>query len=297
MGRRSFILAIVFVFSLLLTGIGSPVLPTAASPERLEVGMYPVVPTLRGAMLNRVRSLVRVGRRLGNRPNVFSKIGDSITQWDFFLGQAGAGALRLERFGNLKPAYDWYMGGNARTANSFANVSLAARGGWTTRDLLDPAQWTAFGVCQNISPLECELGMTRPAVALIMIGTNDVILGDIGSFRANLNRIVTITERYGVVPILSTIPFRFDSPGRPDLVNAFNQEIVKIAQAHSIPLWNYWLAIAPLPNNGVSIDGVHPSVPPDQVTVVFDDTHLQFGFTVRNLTALQVLNSLLPALR
>jgi hypothetical protein len=47
-----------------------------------------------------------------------------------------------------------------------------------------------------------------------------------------------------------------------------------------------------VPNQGILPDGVHLSSPPDGNTVNFDHEHLAYGYPVRNLTALQVLDTL-----
>ncbi len=274
-----------------LLSVGSPV---SAAPHQVDAHAYPIVPSIRGSVAARARYLVRLGRRYGNRSHVFSKIGDSITQWGYFLAPIGTGGLRVAEHPELQPAVDWFMADVARTNNSFANESLGAHGGWTSADLLNPAQ--ADPGCGGATPVDCELYVTKPAVALVMIGTNDVAAGDLYGFRANLNRIVTIVERHGVIPIVSTIPYRHDNPELEGRVAAYNDVIIRVAMAHAAPLWNYWLAVEPLPSNGVSTDGVHPSVPPDHNTGIFDGFHLQYGFTMRNLTALQVLNNLLPIL-
>ena len=64
-----------------------------------------------------------------------------------------------------------------------------------------------------------------------------------------------------------------------------------MAQQYSIPLWDYWAALQPVPNQGIGPDGIHPSVPADNQTANFTGDHLNYGYTVRNLTALQVLNA------
>jgi hypothetical protein len=45
-----------------------------------------------------------------------------------------------------------------------------------------------------------------------------------------------------------------------------------------------------LPNEGLGPDGIHPSAAPDSADFTADS--LQFGYTVRNLTALQALDAL-----
>jgi hypothetical protein len=296
MRRRWSILTAVFA-AILLIALSFDAAPfVAASPAHLDLRQYPVVPVIAGNVAARARYLVRLGRRYGNRANVFSKIGDSITDWGYFLAPVGTGGLRLANHGELQDVVNWFSPAMARTNNSFANISLAARGHWTARTLIEPDTVNP-DICRGLSPVACELSVVRPAVALIMIGTNDLADGDVNAFSANLNRVVTIVESYGVIPVVSTIPYRRDNPDVLGRVDAYNEAIIRVALAHNAPIWNYWLAIVDLPGNGVSTDNVHPSVPPDQNTAIFDDFHLQYGFTMRNLTALQVLNSLLPVLR
>ena len=45
-----------------------------------------------------------------------------------------------------------------------------------------------------------------------------------------------------------------------------------------------------IPNQGLSSDGLHPSLPPDGAPGRFSTDNLQYGYTVRNLTALQTLD-------
>ncbi len=259
---------------------------------------YPVVPAIRGAVANKIRALRRTNKRLGGRGQVFSKVGDSISDWGYYLTPVGAGGLRLEKYPRLATAVSFFTQQQARTNNSFANFSAAARGGWGARDALEPGRNFIQECGPGETPLDCEFRLTRPAVALIMFGTNDMARMDVNTFRADLDRLVATAERWGVIPVLSTIPYRKDEGGRfIESSLAFNLAIVSVAQTRAVPLWNYWLAIDGLGNNGVSSDQVHPSAPPDGNTAIFDDFHLQYGFTIRNLTAIQVLNALIPYLR
>ncbi len=283
-------------FALLMTiavlfGIHSSNVPVAASG--LDLRYYPIIPVIRGTVAARAYQLVYRGRRYGNRPDVFSKIGDSITAWDYSLTPIGAGGLRLGNFGNLQRTVAFFT----RHANSFAAISFAAHDAWTTYDLLNPAQAKPGACAPGETPIQCELRANRPAVALIMIGTNDLAYGNPAAFRANLDQIVTQVEHQGVIAVLSTIPHRRDKPGLDGRVYDYNVQIVQVALAHGAPLWNYWLAVEGLPANGVSIDGVHPSLPGDHNTAIFDPEHLSAGWTMRNLTALEVLDALIPVLQ
>lgn len=270
--------------------------PAQAAPgDVLE--RYPVVPVISGRTAAQMRYLLRLGGKAGNRRDVFSKVGDSITSFRYFLTPINTGGLRLGAYGNLLPTVSYFSQEVARSNFSFANESLAAHGGWTSGDVLDPGKATP-GICgRGETPLDCELRVSRPSVALIMFGTNDLPYRNVSVFRANIDQILTITEAHGVIPVVSTIPMRKDKAAASADLAAYNLAIIAVARAHAAPIWNYWLAMQNLPDNGISTDMLHPSVPPDQNTTVFDDAHLRYGFPMRNLTALEVLNALLPYLK
>jgi lysophospholipase L1-like esterase len=133
----------------------------------------------------------------------------------------------------------------------------------------------------------------RPAVALIMIGTNDILAGvDGGTYRAHLETIVQISIDSGVIPVLSTIPDNQIQPDWAARVPEINAIIRSVASAYGVPLWDYWLALQALPNKGLSADNLHPSFDAAPGTsAIFTADHLLYGFNVRNLTALLVLNA------
>ncbi len=268
---------------------------SAGQPARaggIDLLSFPVVPSMTGAVGAHARNLAYLGKQRGNKMHLFSKVGDSITAWGYSLTPIGAGGLRLYDFQGLQKTAIYFV----QDGNSFTAFSFAAHDAWTSADLLSPGS-APHGPClANEGPLDCELRIKKPAIALIMIGTNDVAQGNVAAFKANLDQIVTHTERQAVIPVVSTIIYRRDKPEYEGRVNAYNEAIVEVALAHNVPLWNFWLATSGLPAQGVSIDGVHPSLPGDRNTAIFDHDHLQAGFTMRNLTALQVLESLIAVL-
>ncbi len=238
----------------------------------------------------RARQIYVRGQQLGNRRDVFSKVGDSVTASPLFLNPIGSGGLRLDSYGYLQPVVDYFTLTGARTGNSFNNESLAARGGWTTFDVLNP-ELAVPGVCQiGETPLACEYRVVKPAVALIMLGTNDTSWVDSGSYRANLQTIVQTSIDMGVIPVLSTIPDQLGSG--VNRVAEFNNIIRSVARSYNIPLWDYWQSLQSLPNYGLSGDGLHPSFDPTQETGIFNADGLRYGFNMRNLTALIVLDAL-----
>lgn len=235
------------------------------------------------------RKIFLDGRAKGNRAHTFTKVGDSITATSDFLYPIGYGSYRLGDYGYLGGAISFFSGPNGRGQNPFAAASIAARNGWSTESVLSPANADP-GVCApGESPLVCEYRVVKPAVALIMFGTNDSGGMPTETFRANLQAIVQTSINMGVIPVLSTIPPKRYNAATDARVDEFNQVIIATARAYDIPLWNYWLAMSRLPGGGLSGDGVHPSEPPDGMDGFFDGDHLEYGFPVRNLTALQVL--------
>jgi hypothetical protein len=190
----------------------------------------------------------------------------------------------------LQPVVNHYLAVAAREDNSFANPSLAAKGGWAAADVLDPG--AASDECgPGETPLACEYRLTRPAVALIMLGTNDVRATPPEAYEQTMRAIVETTLRLAIIPVLSTIPDlqRDWAVGR---VAPLNDTLRQLARDYDVPLVDYAAAMQLLPNSGLSFDGVHPSTPPDGLSAHFTPENLQYGYTLRNLLTLQVLDQL-----
>lgn len=266
--------------------------PVAASPATGIQNPTLSSRTVVSGIGTRTRQIYLQGQRLGNRRDVFSKVGDSITAWRYFLYPVGVGGLQLHDYAYLQPTVDFYLQTPARDHNSFANSSLAMREGWTSSDVLNPAN-SPVGICAwGETPLACEYRLSKPAVALIMIGTNDLFATDSAFYQSNLETIVQISLDMGVIPVLSTLP-DFVLNGAPyGRVYEFNSIIRATAGKFGVPLWDYWAAMQSLPNYGMGGDGLHPSIPFTTETGIFAADYLQYGFNLRNLTALMVLDTL-----
>lgn len=250
------------------------------APSGSGAGSLPSASGVRG-----VRDIYARGQTLGNRRGVFTKIGDSITVSEYALDAIGRNTFNLGGYGNLQRVIDTFL---STGFNSFTHVSSAAGVGWTTSVALEPR-------CNGISAVECELDGIKPSVALIQLGTNDLLYLSPDQFSYNLARIVDICIDRGVVPVLATIPYR---DGFEDGVNTFNAIIRGIASSRDIPIWDVKGALDGLPNRGLSGDGVHPSWPPagyaDSANFANPEA-LQAGYVARNLKALQVLEYVLNA--
>ncbi len=267
-------------------------------PPLVDLNGIPVVPVLSPGSIANMRTIFDYGvNALGNRPAVFVNFGDGNTASPAYLTGFGDGSYNLDVYSGLQSVLTffgstilWEEGGVPR--NSFNATSFAAASGWTTADLLDPARANPY-VCQaGESPIQCEIRLTRPSIALIMIGTHDQLFLTPDAFQANLQTIVNTVLSNGVIPVLSTIPERLDGSITSEQTQLFNTIIVNVATASSAPLWNFWSAIRDLANRGLSADGVSLSQPDATFPTDLSGYGLQFGFNQRNLTALQVLDAI-----
>ena len=234
------------------------------------------------------RSIFLNGLARGNNPYVFSKVGDSITVSPWYLRSFGLGSYNLGDHQYLQSVLNFFSGPNGRGENPFSANSIAAGNGWSTESVLNSAN--AGGSCQaGETPLACEYRVNKPAVALIMFGTNDSGGMPTATYQNNLKRIVEISIDMGVIPVLSTIPPKHYDAATDSRVYEFNQVIIATARAYDIPLWDYYSQMTGLPGEGLSPDGVHPNGPPGALSTDFSGNNLNYGYPQRNLGALQVL--------
>lgn len=262
---------------------GTPMAPTTPLPP----GEYQYLSGLTG----RAREVFLAGQALGNRANVFSKVGDSITVSPVFLTGVGLGSYRLHAHSALQPVIDYYTVASARQEeNSFAYTSLAAKVGWRARAVLSPASADPAFCQPDETPLACEYRVVRPSVALIMLGTNDVPFTPVDEYEADMRRVIQFTLDRGIIPVVSTLPplFRAGLEGRVELLNSV---LVRLAREYEVPLWDYWAALQSLPGQGMAGDGVHPNWAPAGHSADFAPEYLQYGTNVRNLTGLYALDA------
>lgn len=277
---------------LLISGVpggGAP--PAAAAP--LGVAARPPVGHIDAAMKARLRTVWQTGQARGRRANVLAKVGDSITSSGSFLSDIGDGNAVLGSHRELAPIVAYYRAmrvdrlGRAGH-NSLNRQSLAAHPSWTGAEILSlPGTWP------DPAPLAQEYAAINPAVAVIMLGTNDLDRTGVDFFGQNLAAIVETSLQAGVIPVLSTIPDRQDSPQAAARTLVFNDAIRAEAAVAQVPLIDYWAALQSLPRLGLQADLVHPSIYPAargyQASVTFTDRALRYGWNVRNFLTLQML--------
>jgi hypothetical protein len=248
----------------------SPIVSQAPSCEDWQ--SWPIIPGVSEA----AREIYQRGQGSGNNARAFSKIGDGeiSTAWFLTAFDLGEAYYDLGQYSGLQPVMDQFH-------DSFDRVGMAARRGFNTHKILDPAMSDST-ICQsNESPLTCELRLHRPALAILSLGTNQVWEPD--EFEAEMRQILEILLSQNVVPILSTKGDNLEGDHR------INRTIACLAEEHDLPLWNFWSAIQPLPNHGLQPDLEHLTY---SGKTDFDDADaMQSAWTVRNLTALQVLDA------
>ncbi|MCL5996087.1 MAG: SGNH/GDSL hydrolase family protein [Chloroflexi bacterium] len=266
-----------------------------ASVSSIKLEDYPIVPAVSPSM----REVYQAGLQQGNNPNVFAKLGDCMTENPYFLGPFSQGKYDLGEYKSLKPVIDQFIGHPTRgkdwTQDSFATVGLASASGFNIAAPLDSTwadpKWCTAGE----SPLACEYRVTRPSIAVIMFGTNDVNYTDAATYDFYLRTIISETLGHNIVPILNTFPTRPEDPQKSLLLN---QIVVRVAQDYDVPLVNLNRALEELPNHGVNPqDTTHLTTPPDERVDVFTPENLKTGFTVRNLVTLQALEAVLKVVR
>jgi len=252
----------------------SPTTPPSATltgdPELWK--SRPVVPQISQV----ARATYQRGIERGNDPRRFSKIGDCQNIPSYFLAvfDRPADYTLGVNYEYLRGTIEWYAG-------SFSRNSVAARSGFNAASILSP-RWADPQQCiGSETPLDCELRLHRPSAMIVSLET--WWAGDTEKYAAYLRRIVDTALAHDVVPILATKADDIEGGHR------INAAIAALADEYSMPLWNFWLAAQPLPAHGLSEDGFHLTYAGNR----FDDpARMKAAWPWRNLTALQVLDSL-----
>jgi len=279
-----------------------PPSPSVPPTPPVEAGL-PAVPVVDQVMKARLREIHARGLERGMRPDVFAKIGDSITVSTYFLTPFGCPGHTLGDHANLAETIAYFQtvelqGAGAANgcdaANAFTRASLAAGRGWIAVQVLSPMPAPpADCPPPDDTPLRCELRQIRPSIALVMLGTNDLHQRvGVRGYRASLATIASELESAGVIPVLSTIPHRLDSQAANARVGDYNAAVRSVAEEAGLPLWNYWRALdgSDMARGGMEPDGVHPNAYAHGGSLT--ERGLRYGHNQRNLTALQLLDKL-----
>ena len=246
-------------------------------PENAWMEM-PVVPT---GISDRAQMIYEYGLYLGNDPTHFSVIGDCQNVSSYFMSAfdtAGDYSLGAE-YAHLQSTIDHFQG-------SFSRKSLAVKGGFNAAAVISPLRSDPKSCNPNESPLDCELRTWNPSIVIVSMETwwSDKPAEEYDKYmRRVLDRIIET----GALPIIATKADNLEGD------HAINATIAQIAYEYEIPLWNFWAAVQPLPNHGLSPDNFHLTFARN----FFDDPQrMKSAWPWRNLTALQTLDAVQNAL-
>lgn len=256
--------------------------PNGAWQPLLQDGLVKPEPYLRN-FTSRAVEIYRAGLAQGNLPNVFALVGDSNTATTLFFDGFDRGAYNLGDYAYLDETVRYFQG-------SFRFDSAAAIIGINTTRMVQAGKADPARCGADESPMQCEYRLKRPSVALILIGTNDRAIWQ--DFDANYRPLIEQTIARGIVPVLLTknddIESEYGAP--PDYIN---NVIRNLSAEYGVPLLDVKEAMSALelPNNGMQPDGYHYNFPRGGSTTAFTGENMRYGFTIRNLTALQALDA------
>ena len=252
---------------------------TRPAPEQWQD--WPVIPTLSA----NAKALYQAGLAAGNNPHAFSKIGDCQNINSFFLAAFDNPKLYTlgPTYASLQPAIDQFHG-------MFSRESAAVRNGFNVAAVLSPLQADP-AICQaGENPVACELRINHPSIVLISMET--WWAGKpAAEYEKYMRQVLDLVIAQKALPILATKADNLEGDF------SINATLARLAYEYDIPLWNFWKAVQPLPNGGLSKDGFHLTNdslhPADPLLYqrLSEPSAGNFGWAVRNVTALQVIDS------
>jgi hypothetical protein len=235
--------------------------------------------------------------------NVFMKVGDSISDSSNYLG-CFKGDIN-----NRAPSYEFNIvfGGHEDLAEAIFHFRSATIEQTSPFDRQSKCTKVGAAVTWPFDgasppPLEQELTAVSPQFASTMYGTNDIGAGGsaktpldikIRPYQKGLVELVDAMLARGVVPWLSTIPPRIDDPAFMEIVPVFNAVIRGVAEGRQIPLVDFNRDLLAVSGYGLGGDGVHPTTREYNTACHLDGPSLAYGYNVRNLGALTMLDRLM----
>ena len=233
-------------------------------------------------VVQRLRNLAAQNPAL--QSDVFMKVGASSTASSRTLACFATAPLELGDHQHLQETLSWFLGGDAAGTTPFDRDTEAAVSGKT-------AGWAISG---NPSPIETEIAAISPSLSFIHYGTNDMQMGytygsAMPAFYENMAELLEILLDHGIVPIVASISHRGDSQAANYWVGAYNAVNRGLAQHHQVPFLDMHLALDPLPNHGLSSDGIHVNGYSGGACILTDEA-LEYGYNMRNLISVEALD-------
>ncbi|MAS34256.1 MAG: hypothetical protein CL610_09620 [Anaerolineaceae bacterium] len=246
---------------------------------------------------NQIRAIFDSGVNQGKRANVFTVIGGTMAVQSGYLEPFADPGINTGA-PELQSTIDWFNQvdlGDGRS--SFDRDSLAAGVNWRAQDLLDPSLSSGGNCNPGETPLDCEIRLVQPAVAIISVGMGDIASGtDPQTYRASMEQIIQTLLNNGVIPVVTTVQ---PNPANESQVTAINNALVEAVQNveaannTTVPIYNLWRKYTnQLPNNGLEGDNTTPTVAPGGPGLLSPDTVGTYATNTRNRDVLTLLEQL-----
>lgn len=222
-----------------------------------------------------VREIFARGQELGRNPHAFSKLGDSVSLTSHYFARFDQKRFNLGIYERLLPAIAYYKG-------SYERFGMAVQVGLHA--------WIAFrpglaspDMCQSDEHMvECEFRLHNPSVLLIRLGTNDTAPGD--AYERAIRHAIEYSIQNGVIPVIVTKSDRFEGDDR------HNETMRALAAEYAVPLWDFDLLAATLPDRGLGGDSVHLTM--YGVNDFTDPATLAYGYPLSDLSGLMMLDAI-----
>jgi hypothetical protein len=241
----------------------------------LEKDAWKEMPAVPTEISDAMREVYQRGLAFGNDSTHFSIIGDCQNVSSYFLAvfeKSSEFSLGTE-YAYLQPTIDYFQG-------SYSRQSLAVKGGFNAAAVLSPLRADPKSCNPNESPLDCELRTWKPSIVFVSMETWWSEKPE-EEYDKYMRRVIERILETGAVPIIATKADNLEGD------HGINATIAQIAYDYEIPLWNFWAAVQPLPNHGLSSDNFHLTFARN----FFDDpVRMKSAWPWRNLTALQTLD-------
>ena len=219
-------------------------------------------------------------------------VGDSITDSTYYMNNCSfpygdhfstygwISIKDLQCYPELTDSLDYYEQSGVYTRNSLA--AEASR----------PSSWPLIG---SPSPLEQEIAVANPLFAVIMFGTNDMLMTGV-ELQDIVDNLIAIGEEcvsQGIIPVFKSPPPRVNYYSEMQLLSDM---LDAECAARHWPFINYHDASLPLPNYGLGTDGVHPRYYTYNRMCVFHDEALNYGANMHALLTLKMMDDLYHAI-
>lgn len=242
-----------------------------------QLHQIPILPTISDAM----RDVFILGQSLGNHPNVMSKVGDSNSAQSIYLTPISEGNYDLGAYDFLGDTVDYFY-------DSFGIQPQSAKVGMNMFSLFEPI-WSDPDFCEaDETPLHCEYRISKPSVAVVMFGANDVKVLNRAEYETQMRLLIEQSLENGVIPLLLTFGSDPDlNPNHAQLLR-FNLITAQLADEYDVPLLNLWAGLTDLPRNGVGEDLLHLTSTGDGLNLTGNESF--YGLSLHHLLVLQALD-------